>query len=103
SKNGIRERNVTGVQTCALPIFKRNSLSQRHRLASRRPFRRVKGESKGELHQGRCRFGHSAESKVKGHSVVLIGVTELEVDSGQEIGRASCRERETVWDEAGTE
>src|SRR5207249_8755655 len=35
-EDGIRDRNVTGVQTCALPICRRRGLRQRGRRRARR-------------------------------------------------------------------
>src|SRR5206468_8273924 len=82
AEDGIRDLIVTGVQTCALPIWRPFHLRHRRRLErgrdeqSRRP---VQGSLQPD---GRLRVGH-----------------EGAVDQGrgrlprQEIGRASCRER----------
>src|SRR5699024_11220915 len=44
AEDGIRDRNVTGVQTCALPIFIAGSTDSAHR-----PGNAVAGQSTGEL------------------------------------------------------
>src|SRR5256885_2484213 len=80
AEDGIRDYKVTGVQTCALPIF-----GPRDFEASRRPI----------LPQtSRMRWasapGQSASRQVQTISC-LIG--RIEATTAIEIGRASCRER----------
>src|SRR5207245_3711011 len=92
AEDGIRYATVTGVQTCALPIFRR-------RLAP--------------IRQGR-QSGPPAHARVKvagddrGVEVILVMAKEEHVIAGvqpaghvvrplvEQIGRASCREREWV-------
>src|SRR5437867_13072115 len=76
AEDGIRDRTVTGVQTCALPIYRSAS--------GRDPRAGWRGGARGAP---RRRTGHSPVSPALGRPVVDRG--------GPEIGRASCRER--VW------
>src|SRR5207249_6989355 len=86
AEDGIRDRNVTGVQTCALPIWS-HSASGRHSPAADREARSpvadgvrvVRGESRGFYD----RRGISPFS----------GRADDERLPPCEIGRASCRER----------
>src|SRR5207249_8336399 len=93
-----RDRNVTGVQTCALPIWPRGPRAER--LVD--PF-----------HQGRDAHPHPhapggerrdeeivalADLVLQPRSAEGLRITPLEVEienerDGEEIGRASCRER----------
>src|SRR5437762_14122343 len=66
AEDGIRDTSVTGVQTCALPISSRRAAGSADRRAARAPRR----ASEDGVEEGRERL-----------------------DSGGEIGRASCRER----------
>src|SRR5207248_5473385 len=97
---GIRDRTVTGVQTCALPIYlvarRRNVLEQLlHQLV----------DVIGELFQhAETRLLLAIEMLVERHdlgrSMFLVddGPLQREVDeAGDEIGRASCRERGLGW------
>src|SRR5699024_11621226 len=80
AEDGIRDRNVTGVQTCALPIYP--GLTPAIKDAYRAPYR------------GRDRRGGI------GGFVADIPTTAshpsrdaLRTDADNQIGRASCRER----------
>src|SRR5437868_12761066 len=75
AEDGIRDRNVTGVQTCALPIF---GLLGEAAGCDRR------GEQLGELRL------HVAEVDA---ILRALGARERRAHGGEEIGRASCRER----------
>src|SRR5690606_39739216 len=86
AEDGIRAFHVTGVQTCALPIF------------SARPTRLT-------VH---CRL---PALRFHSDSQLMPGVTEASTaplalkgcgSSGDKIGRASCRERARAVEEAGT-
>src|SRR5688500_20088397 len=81
AEDGIRDYKVTGVQTCALPIY----------WVRREQVQRV------ELLHGRA----PAKARQRGHRLELHDVL-LEREP-QEIGRASCREREQNPEEAGGE
>src|SRR5688500_20194993 len=73
AEDGIRDYKVTGVQTCALPIYRTP------RSASRRASRQLYAKVPG--------FRASSPYSSK----VFAGSFERSVNS--EIGRASCRER----------
>src|SRR5699024_11739926 len=79
AEDGIRDRNVTGVQTCALPIFRGGGPASRESELLR-PV--------------------AAADKI--HAVLLSGGSAFGLDAAggvmrwlaeHEIGRASCRER----------
>src|SRR5437867_10874370 len=80
AEDGIRDRTVTGVQTCALPIWRHGNRENRQPAVAGRPLladRRAcvsRGRQRRSL--GRCRrgFAHAEAQRA-------------------EIGRASCRER----------
>src|SRR5437868_13945486 len=69
AEDGIRDRNVTGVQTCALPISSRNG---------------VAGECGGRP----VPLGPPAQARAYTHQPSRPAVW-----TAREIGRASCRER----------
>src|SRR5262249_58628665 len=74
---GIRDWSVTGVQTCALPIFASSScrsMGARHRV----------------VEQTRCL------APIDRHEEEAIAIARVELleDHAGQIGRASCRERE---------
>src|SRR5699024_11944912 len=77
AEDGIRDRNVTGVQTCALPIFRHDD-----------------GDVVG---------ADVLDSPRDAPSVpVVVGAASTdEGEAGPEIGRASCREREEKSGGAG--
>src|SRR5207237_3206737 len=76
AEDGIRDSSVTGVQTCALPIFARSlpEADREHVLIRERSAFAAGGESRRHP-GGRPRGGSSHD----------------------EIGRASCRERVWIW------
>src|SRR5256885_8379565 len=82
AEDGIRDYKVTGVQTCALPIFAPDSRRpERSRAAARSGL----GSASEQPTSSRCwrssarRNSDNAEPKILSHN--------------REIGRASCRER----------
>src|SRR5690606_39556297 len=91
AEDGIRDFHVTGVQTCALPIWRRCA----RRRGGRRPSTGPPGSSPargGETSVGnRAREG-SREGVLACDPVLLY-------PSAPKIGRASCRER--VWTSVG--
>src|SRR5690606_40676479 len=87
AEDGIRDFHVTGVQTCALPISRRVEL-----LAGGPRVPRVVDLDGGAL--GGLRAG--ADFDVLDHELRGRGL------AGREIGRASCRERVSVWGGGGT-
>src|SRR5699024_11907031 len=92
AEDGIRGRNVTGVQTCALPI-------------STDATRSSASTSSADCH-GSCGPGPSAASKASttqscGPAAVGTWASTDQRNAG-EIGRASCREREASMEDAHT-
>src|SRR5205823_6764525 len=80
AEDGIRDKLVTGVQTCALPIFFAASMNVFAHLSnfwacSRRP-------------------GARPEIRQVGEDVHRRGENERRRPRREQIGRASCRERE---------
>src|SRR5699024_11383981 len=89
AEDGIRDRNVTGVQTCALPI-----LGQREYLAAIRKNAVTFGV--GPAGTGKTYLAVAMAVKAfKSKDVSRIVLTRPAVEAGEklEIGRASCRER----------
>src|SRR3712207_8128687 len=83
AEDGIRDIGVTGVQTCALPIFDLNvKETERTLLFSRR--------GNGDNMLEGLPWGNT------GSEVTLVSggnVLPVALDTSYEIGRASCRER----------
>src|SRR5699024_12050834 len=90
AEDGIRDRNVTGVQTCALPISPE---------MSRCP---LSWQQANVVVEGRCCYlGHSQDRQHIRHSPAALWqaapppdaiVQRKSADIKREIGRASCRE-----------
>src|SRR5699024_12034123 len=85
AEDGIRDRNVTGVQTCALPIF---YLIQNKGIIL----------TKEQIFDGI--WGFNSETAI---TVVEVYMSNLrkhlkahQLDKSIKIGRASCREREEI-------
>src|SRR5699024_11731073 len=83
AEDGIRDRNVTGVQTCALPIsfstiIKRYSVKKEYNSAS-----------------------SNTACMVSTFKSICITSNSSSADNAAEIGRASCRERVYISDTAG--
>src|SRR5207249_12209777 len=92
AEDGIRDRNVTGVQTCALPIFwlptwssVRSSGTSRWLTCSEPTGCRTRSVSAGSSWRRETR------------RPALLGGTAFQL----EIGRASCRERVWGWGGGG--
>src|SRR5207249_7191932 len=75
AEDGIRDRNVTGVQTCALPIYSCSRKSIRIKSIAR-------AKSRRRLSKSWAAWAPSASRSRRPSAV-----------SGSQIGRASCRER----------
>src|SRR5437773_2881996 len=83
AEDGIRDRDVTGVQTCALPIF----VDGLRAVAGEQPHGRLVGQFRG----GDVGGGRDGEAGFLDGHVDEVGQSgPLARD---EIGRASCRER----------
>src|SRR5699024_11501284 len=81
AEDGIRDRNVTGVQTCALPI---SSPVQKAAMSAARPSHSSSHSRRASLSTEADRGG--GDSRHSTHRDRMVG-------SSWEIGRASCRER----------
>src|SRR5687767_15594514 len=98
AEDGIRDKLVTGVQTCALPIFDRAGDHRRVAQARHRTGRRS-GSARGPGARGRRsgRDQRTQSSIATFHAprpwVKAKSVRESPGPSRKEIGRASCRER----------
>src|SRR5690606_40878402 len=90
AEDGIRDFHVTGVQTCALPIFRRGRAAD----ASGRRFSRTARLRENEAMRVHIGSDH-AGLELKDHLLNWLVDNGYEaVDHGPfEIGRASCRER----------
>src|SRR5256885_9195236 len=79
AEDGIRDYKVTGVQTCALPIFER--VRRRHAEQDRRERQTEEGVT-------------MAARILDGKQVAAVVRAEVAAEAGKlQIGRASCRER----------
>src|SRR5207253_5075662 len=91
AEDGIRDGHVTGVQTCALPIFYRSTTSVVALCASTltisRPsrFARTSCAARGHV--------PSTQRRRTASTVTRWKATTCGSCRGSEIGRASCRER----------
>src|SRR5207249_9342180 len=91
AEDGIRDRNVTGVQTCALPICD----------IPQQPHRNIKTlETKilGDAPVGDKRYDAWAtgDEALTAHALLRRCTDDLDLlqaEQGAKIGRASCRER----------
>src|SRR5207249_6202659 len=95
AEDGIRDRNVTGVQTCALPILRRWKVAREEWAKNEKPARAAMKifETLYALHG---RIDREAER------VELVLGDGILSWSRAEIGRASCRERVEIWVGAGS-
>src|SRR5207253_6960267 len=83
AEDGIRDGHVTGVQTCALPIYG---------VAAGPPPDRPHGEGRGDPLAERL---HTLHPPREGGDVVVASRPDRPRPTGgpRQIGRASCRER----------
>src|SRR5437773_3255741 len=90
AEDGIRGRDVTGVQTCALPIFNRDLINKSgagtttEQLLQRQPV--MNGSNIPVNNNGTSQSGPSGSA--------ALALRGLDPGATLEIGRASCRERE---------
>src|SRR5207249_5171860 len=96
AEDGIRDRNVTGVQTCALPIYLLDAESgeMRHgdRGAQGAPPTGSRSLARAS-HQYHASWSACTESEPDPEGSGSLSVQA----SGGKIGRASCRERVARW------
>src|SRR5256886_12899757 len=81
AEDGIRDLTVTGVQTCALPIYELLERGRLRQEPARKRAAQFPGQTVHAQAARRCRQGDDGR---------LIGSKPT---SGAKIGRASCRER----------
>src|SRR5205823_7722280 len=102
-EDGIRDKLVTGVQTCALPI----SLVNYAKLIVqelRDNMVRAEGDYSPDKINGKIQQAELA----KVHTMLVVGARDMQAGAisvrlhGKEIGRASCRERVQIWESAGS-
>src|SRR5205085_6648979 len=93
AEDGIRDLTVTGVQTCALPIYSRHTirihiLDPHHLLKSKSS---MSSPDPAGLHSSMWRFADpEARYRIIHHYRPRVNTPRQRVS---EIGRASCRER----------
>src|SRR5699024_12169385 len=93
-EDGIRDRNVTGVQTCALPICREYIIRWVITLAIPK-YQQIKNDLLKKIQSGEFESGdrfYSESELVKMYNVSSITVIRAIQDLAK-IGRASCRER----------
>src|SRR2546430_13415067 len=82
AEDGIRDLTVTGVQTCALPIFEEAGSEGAVATSSGRT---------AVVNDGTGGYGSFASSFFNSASIMMYGNAPTTMEP--EIGRASCRER----------
>src|SRR5256885_8632593 len=82
AEDGIRDYKVTGVQTCALPIFRPGSPAAPESLDARQPIREVDVSGIARPENRRSPILVQRPTAANSHQL-----------RGSQIGRASCRER----------
>src|SRR5699024_11551022 len=101
---GIRDRNVTGVQTCALPIWKNDGTPITH-TSRRSTFAGRKGYFIfGIISTSAASMAvNSVFIRYSEDEFLMLFITRLPSATilGIEIGRASCRERVEIRMRAG--
>src|SRR5205823_11788081 len=91
AEDGIRGKLVTGVQTCALPIYLRIPAVTLWVLSTENLNRRSSGEVSGILAALESKLtGLAHDPRVREQGVRVRAVGRLDL---LQIGRASCRER----------
>src|SRR5690348_17810287 len=91
AEDGIQVGRVTGVQTCALPIYERANDGAAGRVDLRSGARR--GEPRRPLRRRRARAGGGRPLWRDGVHGRAAHERDRDPDGAREIGRASCRER----------
>src|SRR5207249_8429917 len=100
AEDGIRDRNVTGVQTCALPIFlmrflRSGFLVKTDVACARRHDRFDQEATTEESHENR-KLRDVAAGRRHDRARCSLGRADI-----RQIGRASCRERAEIWEVEG--
>src|SRR5699024_11447220 len=90
AEDGIRDRNVTGVQTCALPIYQ----VLKQILGPEQTMEDLDPDKRGEILEVVEDMGETCDLEV----LVLVDTSASMHDKlPMEIGRASCREGVQLW------
>src|SRR5207248_7484663 len=91
AEDGIRDRTVTGVQTCALPIS-----SEKPRACSGTYFERTLEKDGNATDSPTPRRRRIANNRAKPRTrpVAAVAADQRRKPRPRKIGRASCRERE---------
>src|SRR5207249_5792171 len=98
-EDGIRDRNVTGVQTCALPIWQPDALTARLTLAAALVAKQDWAAARVELEHV---LSVQPDLGQAHYSLGVVRYARGDLDGAIEefqIGRASCRGR--VWSSRG--
>src|SRR5206468_9589119 len=96
AEDGIRDLIVTGVQTCALPIYRPDRCSSRSESSGVGLLQDVSPElSEREEHRS-GRSVHHRDGRVREEPADHVDGNDL---ANHEIGRASCRERREMPEE----
>src|SRR5690606_40460529 len=94
AEDGIRDFHVTGVQTCALPISK--DFSKEFMFRHNVPTAAYKSFDKNNLEEGLAYLETQNLPIVLKADGLAAGKGVLICETLEEIGRASCREREEI-------
>src|SRR5699024_11248860 len=92
AEDGIRDRNVTGVQTCALPILA-GGVSITYETTEKNPSSEDMADTIYKLQQRVEQYSTESQVYQEGDNRITVEIP------GVKIGRASCRERVEIVDE----
>src|SRR5260221_5143319 len=88
AEDGIRDHCVTGVQTCALPIFKRGKLKNGFGMSNRAAIHYVNGK----FHEALIEFEEAGVYRVERKGNRGVTETKLERSEERRVGK-ECRSR----------
>src|SRR5207248_8109493 len=93
AEDGIRDRTVTGVQTCALPIFSHPTPGLVSITGSTRAGMEVAVAASADLKRTHLELGGKAPVVIFDDADLAAAAEAIAVAGYFKIGRASCRER----------
>src|SRR5437868_9978353 len=93
AEDGIRDRNVTGVQTCALPISLDVEGRAEHELGERGRFARDTGHTHYKYEPKRFGVQAFIPNADRRYPMSASAKKAPQKVTNEQIGRASCRER----------